>query len=81
MNATCPHCEEPIVWGDMVSPSTLDGKLVHCECMFRMVCGSVTHVRQTCSCYGGTDTDLDPPNLTKRQAAKAALDEYRNQRN
>ncbi|MEI6196534.1 MAG: helix-turn-helix domain-containing protein [Verrucomicrobiota bacterium] len=40
----------------------------------RSIAGSVGHQNQRCSCFGGTEDD--PPGLTVRQAAQAALDRY-----
>ena len=43
----------------------------HYECHARMVLGSLGHQQGRCSCFGGTDED--PPEMTPRQAARAAL--------
>lgn len=64
----CAHCSESIDENDrgMMAPAPF-----HFECFMRMILGSVGHQKGTCSCFGGTDED--PPGMTKREAAKAAL--------
>lgn len=47
----------------------------HQECFLRMVLGSVGHQQHRCSCYGGTDED--PPEMTRREAARAAVAYWR----
>lgn len=46
----------------------------HHECGFRTAMGSLAHMQRRCSCYGGSEDD--PPGMTKRQAAQAALEAY-----
>jgi hypothetical protein len=46
----------------------------HRECMVRQVVGSVGHLQRRCPCYGGTETD--PPEMTRREAARAACELY-----
>lgn len=67
---TCVHCLEPILPGE----GSRCVAHVHVECGFRLACGSVGHIRQRCSCYGGTEED--PPHLTTRAAAMAAMSEW-----
>lgn len=43
----------------------------HYECHARSIVGSLGHQQRRCSCYGGTQED--PPEMTVREAAKAAL--------
>jgi hypothetical protein len=50
---------------------------MHVECVYRAVAGSVAHIEQRCSCYVPGSTEGDPPGLTKRQAAKAALEAHK----
>jgi len=70
----CTYCSEMIVQGEK-SQETNDGALLfHYECFIRMLAGSVGHLNKKCSCFGGTQED--PPDMTKRQAAKAASDLY-----
>ena len=47
---------------------------LHLECYLRGVFGSLGHQRRQCSCYGGTLED--PPEMTPREAAIAAVQEY-----
>lgn len=49
----------------------------HIECFIRQSIGSVGHLRRHCSCYGGTEGD--PPGMTRREAAQAALDLFTHQ--
>lgn len=80
----CIYCEESIAIEDfgVVLPIIMDfAKIVygaeHRECFLRSIFGSVAHQQGKCSCYGN-DCE-DDPNLTKRQAAKAAVAfHYRN---
>ena len=44
---------------------------MHRECGLRSVVGGLNHQLGNCSCCGGTE-DPDPPNMTRREAAKAA---------
>lgn len=44
---------------------------IHHECFMRGVTGSVGHQRGTCSCHGGSEED--PPGMTRREAARAAV--------
>lgn len=49
---------------------------LHRECSLRGVIGGLNHLKGTCQCCGGTD-DPDPPEMTKRQAALAAVEYWR----
>lgn len=63
----CLWCAEP------VSPEETDPVCLfyHRECQLRSTLGSVGHQLRRCPCYGG---DLeDPPELSKRDAARAAV--------
>lgn len=74
----CLYCEEPIAEGDkgVVMPFTDESGTrevpEHRECFMRSIFGSLGHLTGTCSCYGGKNED--PPDMTVRQAAKAAAD-------
>lgn len=72
----CEHCGEPILPTDRVDEMTVNGRMVHFECGARGVLGSLAHVEGRCSCYVPGADELDPPHMTRRQAAKAALDAY-----
>lgn len=67
---TCLRCGEPIAPGERVE-QLMNGDM-HRECLMRMVIGGVNHVLGFCSCCGG-HADPDPPGMTKREAAIAAV--------
>ena len=69
----CPHCNEKIVVGDEVMPFNGGRLLFHRNCGLRGVIGSVAHIYKRCSCYVPGSTEGDPPDLTPRQAADAAV--------
>ena len=68
----CDWCGEIVELGE--DSEACANRSMHKECAFRAVAGSVAHIRRRCSCFGGTEHD--PPGMTKRQAAKTALDVY-----
>ncbi len=77
----CDWCDEPIVEGDvgMVMDrldlvSTTDSYW-HIECLMRSIVGSLGHQKKTCSCHGGNEED--PPELSAREAAKAAYQYFK----
>lgn len=72
----CEHCGEPILPTDRVDEMTVNGCMVHFECGARGAIGSLAHVEGRCSCYVPGADELDPPHMTRRQAAKAALEAY-----
>ena len=79
----CSYCEEPFLAEDAGIMLPHHGKKVvdhpyHQNCFLRTVLGSVGHQQGDCSCHGGTDED--PLNLTKRQAADAAVHHFRGKR-
>src|SRR5262245_45525506 len=59
---TVPHC------GD-----TINRQPWHVECWLRQLSGSVAHIERRCSCYVDGSDEGDAPNLTRRQAAAAAM--------
>lgn len=67
----CLHCEEAIDADaeGMIMPPAM--RPIHRECLLRTVLGSVGHQKKTCHCHGGTEED--PPGLSKRDAARAAV--------
>jgi hypothetical protein len=73
----CLYCQEPIAEGDQgvlmpyLGNDGVSEVAEHRACLVRMTIGSVGHLKRTCSCYGGTEED--PPELTRRQGAEAAL--------
>jgi hypothetical protein len=82
VGAACDWCGDLVVAGDygVTMPRILseDGGVTtavfHRECHLRQIFGSVGHQQLQCRCYGGTTED--PPELTKRQAARAAVDYF-----
>lgn len=73
-NPICPHCEEPVLSGELAT-KMMGGQIMHHECVFRLAVGSEGHIMGLCSCYGGYRDD--DPAKTKREAAKASLVAYR----
>lgn len=77
MTDPCLYCEEPVLALDdqvRVHFHSAEGvtlRRVHRECFLRKVLGSVGHQLGRCSCHGGAEED--PPGLTKREAATAAV--------
>lgn len=67
----CDYCGEKILPGER---ALTEGSNFHHECLFRAGAGSLGHLQKRCSCHGGTEED--PPGLTRRQAAAAALAYY-----
>lgn len=70
----CYHCDEIFVEGDR-GVTDMPGHALHLECQIRQVVGGVNHIRGTCLCCGGTD-DPDPPDVSKREAARRAVIEW-----
>lgn len=74
----CCYCHEPIAATDsgvrQAALLTTGPAFVfkHRECFLRLVFGSVAHQEHRCKCYGGGDED--PPGLTRREAATAAME-------
>lgn len=50
----------------------VDERPLHYECHLRGIIGGANHLMRRCTCCGGTEPP-DPPELTKRQAARAAV--------
>jgi hypothetical protein len=74
MGALCAHCNEPIAANDagfLMSPPV--AVAFHRACFLRSVVGSVAHQMRLCSCFVPGSTCSDDPNLTRRQAAEAAM--------
>lgn len=75
---TCGRCDEDIAEGDdgFVLPvffgEEMDHHAYHYECHMRGIVGGLNHLIGKCTCCGGDDPP-DPPELTKREAAKAAV--------
>lgn len=74
-----PHaflCQPLCAWCVEPKDPNLPGSM-HPECTFRAVCGSVAHIEGRCSCFVPGSTETDPPGMTKRQAARAAVEARR----
>jgi hypothetical protein len=68
---TCLYCDEPITSADRTDPHIHPP--AHWECAARAVIGGLNHQQGKCLCCGGTEPP-DPPGMSRRQAAKAALE-------
>jgi hypothetical protein len=64
----CVWCEEPIAPGEL---SNL--RNAHRECALRMIRGSAAHIERRCGCFVEGSREGDPPGMSKREAAKAAV--------
>jgi hypothetical protein len=71
IGAACAWCEERIAINDHGLILSGGVEPLHHECFIRQVVGSVAHQQRRCSCYGGHDED--PPDLSRRDAARLAL--------
>lgn len=67
---TCGYCEEGIQPHDRTINSGH-----HEECAVRMLIGSAAHQLGRCPCYGGDE--YDPPEMSRRDAARLALETFR----
>jgi len=70
----CEYCNEEILTGER--SDVFQRNDFHVECGFRILAGSVAHIEKRCSCFGGKDWNLDPPGLTRREAARAAVEAH-----
>ncbi len=70
----CIHCHEPITIQDHVECYV--NAMAHRECFLRHVFGSVAHQEKRCGCFVPGSDCGDPPGMTKREAAKAAVKLY-----
>jgi hypothetical protein len=73
----CAHCEEPLVEGDEIMPFNGGTVLMHRNCGLRGIIGSLAHLQGRCSCFVPGSQETDPPSLTARQAADAAVAEWK----
>lgn len=69
----CARCGEPLLPMEDLAP--IGGAPMHWECGLRMAVGGLNHQLGRCSCCGGTEPP-DPPELSRRQAARAAVKHY-----
>lgn len=90
----CSFCEEMIDAKDDVEPFGMGVVMnqktqqmqpvaiwMHHACKFRVQVGSVGHLTGKCHCPGSTGEMDDPPNMTPRAAAEAALALYLERKN
>lgn len=82
MNDTpdCFRCHEPVLTGGEWT-TYFDGKVgrlvaLHRECATRSLIGGLNHLMGRCTCCGGT-APPDPPEMTKREAAIAAVNYWK----
>lgn len=78
VDETCLWCKEKIEATDCGYIMEYVGDEItfapeHVECMMRSVLGSVAHIEKRCSCYVPGSTCNDPPDMSLREAAKAAV--------
>lgn len=69
----CQYCGEPVLPGEDRAP--ILNAIMHSECGFRNVAGSVGHQQKRCHCYNQVDTS--EIGMTRREAAKASLAYFR----
>jgi hypothetical protein len=80
----CPHCDEPFTPEELAFARSIPHvgeafaalRRYHLECSLRQVIGGLNHLQARCTCCGGTEPP-DPPELSKREAAKAAFRYWR----
>ncbi len=70
----CDWCGEPLLPSEIIDPAA--PKFMHHECVLRAVIGSVAHIEGRCSCYTTGSEEGDPPGMSKRDAARAAVLAY-----
>lgn len=73
----CAHCDDPIKKDGVLIPHVVDGGAVearywHRECWQRQLTGGLNHLQGRCTCCGGAEPS-DPPGMTRRAAALAAV--------
>lgn len=70
-NEKCQYCEEPLTSEERQKDFFM--RALHAECFARMILGSCAHLQKRCSCFIPGSTEGDPPGMTRRQAARAAV--------
>lgn len=75
VGAHCLYCDETIEADDRGMTTNCEGQEQpeHLECFMRQLLGSVAHLEKRCGCYVEGSHEGDDPNLTPREAARAAL--------
>jgi hypothetical protein len=80
LGVPCEWCEEVFIEEDNgfaiphIEEHIVRLGFYHRECHIRQVIGSVAHQLKTCHCFIPGASELDPPELTIRQAARLALE-------
>jgi hypothetical protein len=75
----CDWCEEPIQRDELCHQIPYIGDpekpflYFHRECAMRQITGSLAHVMERCGCYVPGATDSDPLDMSRRDAARAAV--------
>lgn len=69
----CVFCGELITYADPREDYG-DARRAHRNCGLRAVIGSVAHLERRCSCFVPGSQENDPPGMSKRQAADAAVE-------
>ena len=81
----CAWCDEVFVGGEQgvripaLGAAGDEGADHHLDCFLRSVIGSLAHLQHECSCFVPGATCTDPPELSKREAAQAAVRYWRQQ--
>jgi len=70
----CIYCEE-LIRPDDVLFTDAGGSPFHHDCFLRLAIGSIGHQQRKCPCFGGSV--VDPPQLSRREAARLAADYFR----
>jgi hypothetical protein len=73
----CQWCDEAVTEDELRmgdAEVNRSGQAIHIECGLRSAIGSVGHQRRLCSCHGGDQED--PPGMTRREAARAAMEYF-----
>lgn len=76
-DSICAHCVETILPEEPRMPFNGGLVVMHRNCGLRGILGSLAHVQGRCSCYVPGSTAGDPEGLTLRQAAEAAVEEWK----
>jgi hypothetical protein len=79
MSLICAHCDEEITGRPEMIPH-IDGdglteRYYHRACRQRLIIGGLNHLLGRCTCCGGAEPP-DPPEMTRRQAAIAAVNAW-----
>lgn len=77
--APCTWCDDLIDDDDSGVEYAGASGYAHYECFLRQTIGGVNHQRGTCTCCGGSDPP-DPPELSARDAARAAVEFFERHR-